>query len=196
MNRAYSLLRIKAVDEDRRIITGIATTPETDRSGDQVMPTGAKFRLPLPLLFQHDPLSPIGVVESATVTASGIEIVARIAKGVTDRIEEAWRLIKAGLVRGLSIGFRSLDDERLPNSYGTLFKAFEILEISAVTIPANASATIQTVKSIDSRQRAASLGAQRKSVRLIGKRASVKLEPARQSQRRRGAVVLIPTRGR
>jgi phage terminase large subunit-like protein len=27
MNRAYSLLTVKAVDEDQRIITGVATTP-------------------------------------------------------------------------------------------------------------------------------------------------------------------------
>ena len=49
MKRAYSLLEIKAVDDDQRVITGIATTPEPDRVGDIVEPMGAKFANPLPL---------------------------------------------------------------------------------------------------------------------------------------------------
>ena len=38
LNRAYSLLTVKSVDEDARVITGMATTPETDRMGDIVVP--------------------------------------------------------------------------------------------------------------------------------------------------------------
>ncbi len=45
--RAYSLLEIKAVNEDERTITGIASTPATDRDGDVVEPKGAVFKLPL-----------------------------------------------------------------------------------------------------------------------------------------------------
>lgn len=53
-NRAYSVLEIKSVNEDQRLITGIATTPETDRQGDVVNPLGAKFAAELPLLWQHN----------------------------------------------------------------------------------------------------------------------------------------------
>lgn len=52
-NRAYSLMQVKAVNEDSREITGIASTPEPDRYGDIVDPAGVKFTLPLPLLWQH-----------------------------------------------------------------------------------------------------------------------------------------------
>ena len=38
MDRAYSLLEIKGVDEDARVITGVASTPITDRVGDIVEP--------------------------------------------------------------------------------------------------------------------------------------------------------------
>lgn len=155
-HRAYSLLTIKSLDEDEGVIRGIATTPAPDRMGDVVDPAGAEYSLPLPLLWQHDSGAPIGQVTEAKVTKNGIEIVATVARGVSDEIDKAWTLIKAGLVRGLSIGFRGLDVEQIPNSWGVRFKSWEWLELSAVTIPANAEASITTLKSIVSEQKAAS----------------------------------------
>lgn len=149
MNRAYTLLEVKEVNEDARVITGVASTPTADRMGDVVKPEGAVFQLPIPLLWQHDSSAPIGKVTEAKVTKKGIEITAEIAKGVSAKIDEAWALIKAGLVRGLSIGFRGLDTEQIPNSWGVVFEKWEWLELSAVTIPANAEASITTIKSID-----------------------------------------------
>ena len=155
-NRAYSVLEIKSVDNDAREIRGIATTPAPDRVQDVVVPEGAKFALPLPLLWQHDASQPIGHVTEATVTAKGIEVVAKIAKGVDAEIDRAWSRIKSGLVRGLSIGFRSLESEEIPGSWGRKFTSWEWMELSAVTIPANAEASILAVKQYDTEQRAAS----------------------------------------
>ena len=107
MDRAYSLLTVKAVDDDTRMITGMATTPTPDRMQDVVEPRGAQFKLPIPFLWQHDSGHPIGHVTHAKVSAAGIEIVAKIAKGVTAEIDRAWALIKGGLVSGLSIGFKA-----------------------------------------------------------------------------------------
>lgn len=154
-NRAYSILDIKEVDEEKRIIRGMATTPTPDRAGDIVKPEGAKFTLPIPLLWQHWASDPIGHVTEAKVTSKGIEIVASIAKDVTEDIEKAWKLIKSGLVRGLSIGFRGTETEQIPNSWGVIFNEWEWLELSAVTIPANSEATITSIKSIDTEIRAA-----------------------------------------
>jgi HK97 family phage prohead protease len=156
LNRAYSLLEIKQVDEDARVITGMASTPTPDRLEDVVEPTGAQFKLPLPLLWQHDSKQPIGQVTHAKVSKAGIEIVARIAKGVTDEIDRAWKLIKAGLVPGLSIGFKPIEHEFITETKGIRFIKWDFLELSAVTIPANQECTIATVKSIDTAQRAAS----------------------------------------
>ncbi len=156
MDRAYTLLEIKEVDDGARVITGVASTPTADRMGDVVKPEGAVFQLPIPLLWQHDSGAPIGRVTKAKVTKAGIEITAEIAKGVSTKIDEAWALIKAGLVRGLSIGFRGLDTEQIPNSWGVIFEKWEWLELSAVTIPANAEASITSIKSIDKGLQAAS----------------------------------------
>jgi HK97 family phage prohead protease len=156
LNRAYSVLEIKDVDEESRVIRGLASTPTPDRMGDIVKPEGAEYSLPLPLLWQHRSDQPIGHVIEAKVTKKGIEIVAQIAKGISEEIDRAWALIKGGLVRGLSIGFRALDTEQIPNSWGLIFVKWEWLELSAVTIPANSEATIQNIKSIDTEIRASS----------------------------------------
>lgn len=148
-NRAYSLLEIKELDDDARVITGVASTPTPDRMADVVVPEGAVFKLPIPLLWQHRSDQPIGNVTQAKVTKKGIEIVAEIAKGVSDEIDRAWSLIKAGLVRGLSIGFRGIDTEQVPNSWGVIYQKWEWLELSAVTIPANAEASITSIKQFD-----------------------------------------------
>ena len=67
-----------------------------------------------------------------------------------ERIEEAWESVKAGLIRGVSIGFRPLEDGIEFLKGGVLrFTKIEILELSLVAIPANADASITTIKSID-----------------------------------------------
>jgi HK97 family phage prohead protease len=160
LNRAYSLLEIKQVDEDARIITGMATTPEPDRLGDVMEPEGAEFKLPMPLLWQHDSAQPIGHVTKAKVSKAGIEIVAKLARiaepgRLRDRLDEAWQSIKAELVQGLSIGFKPTEHAYLDEGNGIRFIKWDWLELSVVTIPANAEATIAAIKSLDTAQRAA-----------------------------------------
>jgi uncharacterized protein len=142
--RAFSILYLKAGQGDGTI-TGTASTPETDRAGDILVPEGATFKLPLPLLWQHDHSKPIGQVTSAKVTSKGIAIVAKIAVGVSDEIDNAYRLIQAGLVQGLSVGFRTLESE--PMARGYRVKRWEWMELSACTLPCNVEATITSVKS-------------------------------------------------
>lgn len=169
--RAYSVLSIKSINEDQRIITGIATTPTPDHVGDIVEPQGASFKLPLPLLWQHDARQPIGHVTQARVTPDGIGIIAELVK-VADpgplqaRLDEAWQSIKSGLVRGLSIGFKELEFERIEDTYSYRIMKWMWLELSAVTIPMNEEASIASIKSIDASLLAASGRIQLGVVRL------------------------------
>lgn len=189
--RAYGLLELKSVDDERREIAGLATSIAADRMGDVVVPKGASFKLPLPLLAQHDSSQPIGTVHEAEVTDRGIRIKASIAKDTgLDYVENAWKQIRAKLVRGLSIGFRSLKHEPLDPERpwdGFKFLEWEWLELSAVTIPANAQATIQAVKMFDGKAPASS-GLRRAPVILLPG-ASGKPTVAK-----RGGVPLISTR--
>lgn len=154
MNRAYSLLTVKSVDTDQRIIRGTATTPEPDRTGDIIEPLGVTFTNPLPLLLYHDAKRPVGRTKFSKPTAAGIDFEATIATiaepGVLkDRVDEAWQSLKAGLISGVSIGFRPIEEAFLEATGSFRFLKCEVMELSLVTIPANASATIHSVKSLD-----------------------------------------------
>lgn len=162
MNRAYSTLAVKTVEDTsgKRLFSGIASTPSTDRMGDIVEPKGAQFKLPIPLLWQHDSRQPIGWITAAKVTDDGIEVHGEVASIDEDgplkqRLTDAWQMLKAKLVRGLSIGFNSLESSRIDGTYGMRFLKWEWLELSAVTVAANQDASITSIKSIDTRQRAA-----------------------------------------
>lgn len=155
--RAYSVLETKAYDEDddKVKIKGMASTPTPDRMMDIVEPMGARFKTPMPLLWQHDHSQPIGAVTFAKPTKEGIPFEAEIPKikesgTLKDRIDEAIQSIKYKLVTAVSIGFRPIEDayEFMENG-GIRFKEWEWYELSAVTIPANSEAVITAIKSVD-----------------------------------------------
>jgi len=155
LNRAYSFLNVKSVDQDRRVLTGIATTPEVDRQGDIVEPLGVTYAKRLPLLLYHDSRRPVGTVLFGTPTNKGIPFEAHIPDiaepgTLKDRVTEAWQSVKAGLLAGVSIGFRALEDGvEILKSGGLRYTKTEVLELSLVAVPANASAVIHTIKSLD-----------------------------------------------
>jgi HK97 family phage prohead protease len=149
--KAFSTLTIKRVDEGKRILTGVATTPSVDRVGDVVEPDGVEYTLPLPFLYGHDAKKPIGHVTKASVSSRGIDVTVKLASTdepgpVKDRLDSAWQDIRLGLVRGLSIGFKGLETSYDRVTGGMRFLKWRWLELSAVTIPANADARISTVK--------------------------------------------------
>ena len=79
MAQHVTYLNVKALGSgDDRIVEGWASTPREDRVGDVVVPDGARYELPLPLLFAHKHDEPIGSVISATVTKAGIRIRAKL----------------------------------------------------------------------------------------------------------------------
>lgn len=160
MDRAYSILTVKAVEEDQRLIRGVATTPTTDRQGDIVEPKGIKFKNPLPLLWQHRADQPVGTVKFEKATDKGINFEARIPKieepgPLKDRVDTAWGEVKAGLVRAVSIGFSPIEYSIMDEG-GYRYIESEVLELSLVTIPANQEAVITNIKQIDSEVLAAS----------------------------------------
>lgn len=164
MDRMFSTLTVKSVGEDERVIRGVATSPAVDRVGDIVEPLGVTFKNPLPLLHQHNHHMPVGSVVFDTPTKGGITFEARLPRidepgPLKDRVDTAWGEVKAGLVRGVSIGFRALEGgyEVMKNG-GLRFTKTEVMELSLVSIPANAEATISAIKSIAQSEIAASGG--------------------------------------
>jgi HK97 family phage prohead protease len=151
MNRAFVSFEIKSLDDEQRTIEGWATTPDEDRMGDIVLPKGAKYKLPMPFLLDHDHSQVVGEVDHVDVSDKGIKFRAHIKK-ITEEGEakslcdKAWSYVKNGLRRAVSIGFRPLEMEGLPTG-GLKFTSWEWYELSAVGVPAQANAVITGTKS-------------------------------------------------
>lgn len=164
MQRAYTLLEIKSIDDDERILEGVATTPTPDAMDDIIEPEGAEFKLPLPFLKQHDSREPIGQVIAAKVSPKGITVRVKIIKvaepaALKERLDVAWAEIKSGLVRGLSIGFSPIEYSEIKGTYGLRYLRWSWRELSSVTIAANMDASITAIKSADQAARRATHGA-------------------------------------
>lgn len=163
MHRAYSMINVRAIEEDVEYWTvkGTATTPTPDRLNDIIDPLGAAFQKEIPLLWQHNKNLPVGITQLGKASKKGIPFEARLPKvkeegTLKDRIEEAVQSMKYRLVSAVSIGFRVVDDAmKFLDNGGILFEKTEIMELSLVTIPAQMEATITSVKSLDQGVRAA-----------------------------------------
>lgn len=156
MDRAYSALHVKELTEDKDFvyIKGIASTPTVDRMSDVVNPMGARFKTPMPLLWQHNHDMPVGHVTFAKPTAKGIPFEAQIpiikeAGRLKERVDEAVQSLRYKLVAFVSIGFSAVSEamERIANG-GIQYNQWNWHELSLVTIPAQPEAVITSVKSI------------------------------------------------
>ena len=152
MEQFYSLFEVKSIDQEQRIIEGFATTPTTDHVGDIVEPRGGRFKLPVPLFgLKHyvQGGEVVGNVTKARVQDDGIWITAQIPKNSgLEYVEKIWLQIKAGLLRGLSIGFRATEEPTRLKGGGRHYKAWNLVEVTAVPIAMNVDCSIAVVKSL------------------------------------------------
>mgnify|MGYP003604635356 CR=1 FL=1 len=143
MKKALGAFVVKELNEENRTFRGVASTPSQDRVNDIMVPSGAKYVLPMPLLFHHDPTKPIGQVTSASITDVGIEVEIHIPEIAEDgelkrEVDKAYQSLKYGLVKGLSIGFiPDWDAAEMIDGGGVRFGEYEWYELSLVTIPCN-----------------------------------------------------------
>lgn len=96
------------------------------------------------MLWQHRMDKPIGVWDEVAEDGKGLRLKGRIAD--TELGKEARQLIKMGAMDGLSIGYRTLRDEMRGNA--RILKEVDLWEVSFVTIPADAAATVTGLKSM------------------------------------------------
>ncbi|MCL4065335.1 HK97 family phage prohead protease [Pseudomonas sp. GX19020] len=155
VKQGAALLDIKALEEKGQF-EGYASTfgGEPDSYGDIIAPGAFAESLKahanrnsMPKMFwQHDAREPIGKWLGASEDSKGLLVKGQLNMGV-QRAREAYELLKAGDIDGLSIGYRirgyEVDEEK--NTW-TLTK-LDLHEVSIVSIGANESATIEAVKS-------------------------------------------------
>lgn len=102
-------------------------------------------RLP-PLLWQHDTKQPIGAWQEMHEDAHGLFVRGTLFVDDIMRAKEAYKLLREGVVSGLSIGYRALQSHRDQKSGVRVLTEIELLEVSMVTFPANDAARIVRVK--------------------------------------------------
>jgi uncharacterized protein len=145
-------LTLKAA-HDSGLIEGYASVFNVrDSQGDVILP-GAflrsladwrrQGRFPA-LLWQHDPRQPVGVIVALAEDARGLVIRAQLALGSAAG-REAYALLQAGALDGLSIGFRTVQAARSRDG-GRQIQEVALWEVSLVTFPANGAARVAAVK--------------------------------------------------
>lgn len=127
----------------------VASTKDQDRMGDVIEPTAFAnlqeylSRNPV-ILFAHDSYRPpIGKAVAGEVTDRGLLL--KIVFANTQFAQEIKQLYDEGFMNAFSVGALPIEADR--SDSGTVYKKVDLLEVSAVPIPANAHALV--VRSLD-----------------------------------------------
>lgn len=133
------------------IITGYANVAVEDRAGD-LIPAGTwkkasaltnYLKNPI-ILFNHDRDDPIGKMIDHRITDRGLEVTVEISKGAG----KVYDLIKDGILKAFSVGFRLLDLEYSETANQFIITELELTEISVVSVPCNQDSTFSLAKAL------------------------------------------------
>jgi len=149
-------LQIKAVGEDGTI-EGYASVFGVVDTWDDVIVSGAfaatiaehKAEGTMPaMLWQHDSDDPIGVWSEMAEDAKGLRVNGKLCLD-TNCGKEAYALLKAGAISGLSVGYVTKAYEYDTETEIRTLTAVDLWEVSLVTFPANGKARVTNIKSAD-----------------------------------------------
>lgn len=108
----------------------------------------AKGKLP-PLLWQHNSAMPIGPHLDMYEDEKGLFVVGKLLVDAIEKAREAYALLKANVISGMSIGFDipegGMDYDGKTNVWNLI--ELDLWENSLVTFPANEDAQVEEVKS-------------------------------------------------
>lgn len=142
------LIETKMQVDEAGTVAGLAWPfGSPDRVGD-VIEKGAfaGARLPLPMLFGHDPNDPVGVWEVADEAPDGLHLKGRLLVDEVARAREVRALVRSGAVAGLSIGF--VTRKATPRKGGgRTITALDLIECSLVSVPMHPGARVTSAKS-------------------------------------------------
>lgn len=145
--------RVKASGEDGEIEGYASVFGNRDIYNEVVLPGAFADSLarhkregtyPL-MLWQHNPDEPIGVWDELSDDGKGLWGRGKLLKGVR-RADEAYIMLKAGAIQGMSIGYREVDVEPAKDGEPRKLVKLDLLEASIVSFPANRRARVDAVK--------------------------------------------------
>ena len=130
-------------------ISGIAWpfNAGADRYGDTIEPSAFKSVIgqTLPMLFAHSGKDTVGVWPVLKVTDLGFEVAGRLLLDSIARAKEVASMIRAGAVRGISIGFIPKSAKAKAGG-GRHYTLIDVFEVSLVSSPAHPAARITNFK--------------------------------------------------
>lgn len=136
------------------IYTFIVSTPEVDRYGTIIVPSGIDYTSYLNnpiVLAQHESDDwPIGKCLGFAMNGENLEATLQLHR-ITDEACEVADLVAAGYVKAVSVGIIPIESEEqtIDGKRVTVYTKSELVEFSVVSIPANREALIK--KSIESK---------------------------------------------
>lgn len=145
-----------AVNDDGTFTGYGSVFGNVDQGGDIVAPGAftewlkgfkASADNPLPALWQHRSGEPIGGYTKLKEDSRGLYVEGFLLKDSVPRAAEAYALMKARVVRGMSIGYMVRDDSYDKLTNVRTLKRLDLAEISVVTFAMNTEAMVETVKS-------------------------------------------------
>lgn len=98
----------------------------------------------VPMLLGHDPNQVIGSWHSVRAGNDALHISGRLNLAV-ERAREVRALIRAGDLPGVSVGFKTIRDERQPGGVRRITDA-QLMEVSFVTFPSVPGAAVTSVR--------------------------------------------------
>lgn len=130
-------ISIKAVDEDKHTLQAVFSNDKQDRHGDVVLQNWdlKSFKKNPVILNSHNYYDATEVIGKATkikVVDNQLEGEIEFAVGANPRADVIFELYKGGFLNAFSVGFIPLEF----SAKGEIIKS-ELLEVSAVSIPAN-----------------------------------------------------------
>lgn len=145
-------LELKEISDEGTITGYGAVFGNVDQNGERIVPGAFAKSLikrmadggTIPMLWSHDSYQPIGMFPEIVEDKRGLKVTGKLVLEVP-KAREAFALLKAGAIRGLSVGYRTLADQIEGNV--RLLKEIDLWEISLTTFPANGKATVTGVKS-------------------------------------------------
>jgi len=127
----------------------VMSTAVLARDGHILVPGGCRldnYRANPIVLWSHNPDLPIGNAPDIEVEADKIRARIRFAPlGISAKADEVRGLMKSGVVRAVSVGFNPIDGEALNPAKprgGQRFTEWELLELSAVSVPSDPDALV------------------------------------------------------
>jgi len=153
MEQMTTTLELKSLDEQGRFAGYASMFGVVDNQKDVIergaFATSLRQSLSkIKLLWQHQMDEPIGQIQRTFEDDKGLYVEGQLLLTV-QRAREAYELIRAGAMEGLSIGYRPVHYHISPQTGVRHLTQVDLFEVSLVTFPANEEANITVVKNED-----------------------------------------------